>query len=255
MTKTLLITGGASGMGQAIAERFAADGHAVILADVNADGAELTATRIRSAGGEADALQCDVAIPEDCERAVRHALVSKGRVDVLVNAAGVWLEGAAETVTESQWDRVVDINLKGTFFMCRHAIPHLVQSGGVIVNIASDAGLVGNSGVAVYGASKGGVVLLTRALALELAPRGVRVVAVCPADVDTPMLQGQARDFGGGNPQAYLDALRAKYPQRERTRFITPQQVAALVAYLATDAAAPFTGTAIPFDHGITAGY
>lgn len=253
--KTVLITGGASGMGRAIAERFAADGWTALIADINADGAEAVAQQIRSGGAQADAIVCDVSRPDDCARAVRHALNGTGRLDVLVNAAGVWLEGPARAVSEAQWDRVLDINLKGTFFMCRHAIPHLVQQRGVIINIASDAGLVGNNGAAVYCASKGGVVLLTRALALELAPQGVRVVAVCPADVDTPMLQGQARDYGGDDPDAYLGALRAKYPQREHARFITPQQVAALVAYLATDAAAPLTGSAIPFDFGITAGY
>jgi NAD(P)-dependent dehydrogenase (short-subunit alcohol dehydrogenase family) len=253
--KAALISGAASGMGEATVQRLAADGWSVAIADINEVAAGQVAARLRAGGADAFAVVCDVARPADCEQAVAHAVARFGRIDALVNAAGVWLEGAADTVTEAQWDRVLDINLKGTFFLCRHAIPYLERQAGVIVNIASDAGLVGNSGAAVYCASKGGVVLLTRALALELAPRGVRAVAVCPADVDTPMLRGQARDHGGGDETRYMENLRRKYPQGQRARFITPQQVADLIAYLLSDSAAAITGSAIPFDYGITAGY
>lgn len=253
--RTVLVSGGASGMGEAAAQRLAADGWSVVIADIDGGRGREVAARLCAGGAEAGAVVCDVARPQDCERAVAHAIERFGRLDALVNAAGVWLEGTADTVTEEQWDRVLDVNLKGTFFLCRHAIPHLERRAGVIVNIASDAGLVGNAGAAVYCASKGGVVLLTRALALELAPRGMRAVAVCPADVDTPMLRGQARDHGGGDERGYLENLRRKYPQGPLARFITPQQVAGLIAYLLSDAAAPLTGAAIPFDYGITAGY
>jgi NAD(P)-dependent dehydrogenase (short-subunit alcohol dehydrogenase family) len=139
--------------------------------------------------------------------------------------------------------------------MCRYAIPHLERTEGCIVNLSSDAGLVGTAETAIYCASKGGVSLLTRSLALELAPKLVRVNAVCPNDVDTPMLAGQARDYGGGDPEGYLRALLAKYPQRERARFIRPEEVAALIAYLASPEAAPVTGACIPIDFGSTAGY
>jgi NAD(P)-dependent dehydrogenase (short-subunit alcohol dehydrogenase family) len=138
----------------------------------------------------------------------------------------------------------------------KHAVLQFKKQGGggVILNTASISGLVGLGG-SIYCASKGGVSLLTRSLALELAPRGVRVNAVCPNDVETPMLEGQARDYGGGDPRGYLDALLSKYPQGARARFIRPEEVAALVAYLASPEAAPITGACVPIDFGSTAGY
>jgi NAD(P)-dependent dehydrogenase (short-subunit alcohol dehydrogenase family) len=174
---------------------------------------------------------------------------------VLVTCAGVWVEGSSADMNEAEWDRVVDVNLKGTFFACRYAIPALERTRGSIINVASDAGLVGNAGAAIYSASKGGVVLLTRALALELAPRGVRVNAVCPADVDTPMLQTQAERYGRGNPQSYYDALLAKYPQKAHARFLNPEEVADAIVAIASPKLAPLTGAAIPLDFGMTAGY
>ena len=138
---------------------------------------------------------------------VSTAVAAAGALDVLVNAAGVWTEGPSHAVTENEWDRVLDVNLKGTFFCCRYAIPELKKTRGCIVNLSSDAGVCGTPETAVYSASKGGVTLLTKVLAIELAPDLVRVNAVCPADVMSPMLEGQARDFGGGDPEAYLRTL------------------------------------------------
>lgn len=185
---------------------------------------------------------------------VRAALDWGGRLDVLVNCAGVWVEGPSDTMTEADWGRVVDVNLKGTFFMCRHAIPPLEASGGCIVNISSDAGLWGNKGAAVYCASKGSVTVLSKALAVELAGRGVRVNVVCPGDVDSPMIEHQAQTFGGGDPDGYKRDLLAAYPQGAKARFIRPDEVAELIAYLASDRAMPITGAAISIDFGLTAG-
>jgi NAD(P)-dependent dehydrogenase (short-subunit alcohol dehydrogenase family) len=249
----VLITGGAGGIGRATAGRFLRDGATVVLADIDADGLA-TAEAALSGAGRVLTLGTDVTSVDEC-RAMVESAASEGPIDVLVNAAGVWTEGPTEEATEPEWDRTVGVNLKGTFFACRFAIPHLAATGGCIVNVASDAGLVGNPGNAVYNASKGGVTLLTRSLALELAPRGIRVNAVCPADVDTPMLAGQARDFGGGDPKGYLDRLLANYPQDETARFIRPEEVAELIAFLASAPAAPITGACIPIDFGVTAGY
>ena len=227
-----MITGGAGGMGRATAERMAADGDIVVLADRSADAlAELGATF--------DTVVTDVSVVADCERMVAETVERHDRLDVLVNCAGVWVEGRSAGMSEEQWDRTMDVNLKGTFFACRYAIPHLERTEGCIVNLSSDAGLVGTAETAIYTASKGGVSLLTRSLALELAPKGVRVNAVCPNDVDTPMLAGQARDFGGGDPDAYIAGLLSKYPQKERARFIRPEEIASLIAYLASPEAAP----------------
>jgi NAD(P)-dependent dehydrogenase (short-subunit alcohol dehydrogenase family) len=147
------------------------------------------------------------------------------------------------------------VNLKGPFFLAAAGIPHLAASRGCIVNVASDAGLVGNAGAAAYCASKGGLVLATRAMALELAPRGVRVNAVCPGDVDTPMIAFQAERYGGEDPQGYRARLLSRYPQGQAARFVRAEEVAEMIFYLASPAAAPVTGAALSIDFGITAGY
>jgi len=187
--KCILITGAASGMGLAFARRFAAAGADLALADIDAARAAATAAAL---GHQALALTADVAKPTDCAAMVADALARFGRLDLLINSAGVWVEGPAEEMTEAAWDRCLDINLKGTFFACRHAIPALRKTGGAIINIASDAGLMGSAGASIYCASKGGVVQLTRALALELAPDGVRCNAICPCDVETPIWRPMA---------------------------------------------------------------
>lgn len=253
--RAVLITGGAGGMGRAAAERFLALGDAVVIADISGEGLLSAVADLVGEGRTIDAAQVDVASVADCERMVAETVERHARLDVLVNGAGVWDEGPSVEMTEERWDRVLDVNLKGTFFACRSAIPHLERSEGCIVNISSDYGLVGGPGAAMYNASKGGVCLLTRSLALELAPNGVRCNAVCPGDVDTPMLHGQARDHGGGDPQGYLDGLLAHYPQGERRRFIRPEEVAALIAFLASPEAAPITGACLPIEFGVTAGY
>jgi NAD(P)-dependent dehydrogenase (short-subunit alcohol dehydrogenase family) len=249
--RVVLITGGAGGIGRATAARFHELGDTVVLTDVAADALGRTAEQL----GTPQPIVADVTAVADCERVVRETVERHERLDVLVNCAGVWVEGPTAEMTEEQFDHTMAVNLKGTFFMCRFAIPHLMDTEGCIVNLSSDVGLVGTGEAAIYCASKGGVSLLTKALGLELAPRGVRVNAVCPNDVDTPMLAGQARDFGGGDPEEYLRRLLATYPQKERSRFIRPEEVAALISYLASEEAAPVTGACIPIDFGSTAGY
>ena len=249
--KVVLITGGAGGMGRAIGTRFRRDGAAVVLADLSADALDEAAHQVTGA----DPVIADVTSVTDCERMVAKTLVLHGRLDVLVTAAGVWVEGPSAQMTEAQWDRTIDVNLKGTFFACRSAIPALIASEGCIVAISSDYGLVGGPGAAIYCASKFGVNGIVRSLALELAPQGVRVNSVCPADVDTPMLAGQARDFGGVDQAGYLAALMATLPQGDRARFIRPDEIASVVAFLASPEAAPITGLCMPVEWGVTAGY
>lgn len=242
--KTVLVTGGASGIGRGCAEAYAAAGASIAVADLAPTG--LPPNWL--------ALTCDVARVDQCETAIAETVRRFGRIDVLLNAAGVWVEGETATMSEADWDRVIDINLKGTFFMCRFAIPHLEQVEGQIVNIASDAGLIGNAGAAIYCASKGGVVLLTKALALELAPKGVRVNAICPCDVETPMLKFQAEKFGNGDPEAYVAKLRFGYPQGAKQRFATAQEIASFILAVSAPGLAPVTGAALSIDFGTTAG-
>jgi NAD(P)-dependent dehydrogenase (short-subunit alcohol dehydrogenase family) len=252
VSRVVLITGGAGGMGRAIASAFARAGDTVVIADRSRSSLEEAR---RADDAIASTIEADVSTAAGCSRMVGAAADRHGGLDVLVTAAGVWVEGASETMTESQWDRTIDVNLKGTFFSIGAAIPHLVEREGCVVAISSDYGLVGGPGAAIYVASKFGVNGLVRSLALELAPRGVRVNGVCPADVDTPMLAGQARDYGGGDETAYLAKLLTTLPQGERARFIRPDEVAAAVAFLASPAAAPITGVCLPVEWGVTAGY
>ena len=250
--RVALITGGAGGIGLATARRLAADGFRLALVDIDRAGLERATAEL---GPEtAHGIVADVSRVADCERAVAEAVGWGGRLDAVVTCAGLWVEGPSETMTEADWDRVVDVNLKGTFFVCSRAIPALVESGGCIVTVSSDAGLWGNKGAAVYCASKGGVTVFSKALAVELAPRGVRVNVVCPGDVDSPMIEYQARTFGGRDPDGYLRDLLAAYPQRP-ARFIRPDEVAELIAFLCSDRATPITGAAISIDFGLTAGY
>jgi NAD(P)-dependent dehydrogenase (short-subunit alcohol dehydrogenase family) len=244
--RVALVTGAAGGIGSAVARRFATAGWHVVGTDLVAPAA---------GSGVATGVAADLSSVADCRRLVADTVAAAGRLDALVNAAGVWTEGPSEDTAEADWDRVLDVNLKGLFFVTAAAIPHLVATGGAVVNLSSDAGIQGNAGAAVYSASKGGVTNLTRALALELAPRGVRVNAVCPGDVDTPMLQGQATDFGAGDPRGYLDGLLAHYPQGPgRARFARPEEVAEVVWFLAQPQAAPVTGANWAVDFGLSAG-
>jgi NAD(P)-dependent dehydrogenase (short-subunit alcohol dehydrogenase family) len=249
--KSVLITGGAGGMGLAFAERFHAAGASLALADI--DQARL-AQAVKTFAPDCLTIPSDVTRVEDCSRMVSETLARFGRLDLLINAAGIWVEGPAEDMSEAMWDRCIDINLKGTFFACRYAIPALEKSGGSILNIASDAGLMGSKGASIYCASKGGVVLLTKALALELAPRGVRCNAVCPCDVDTPMIDYQANTFGQGDPAAYKRALLTIYPQGARARFATAGEIAEFVFAVSSPSLAPLTGACLAIDFGTTAG-
>jgi NAD(P)-dependent dehydrogenase (short-subunit alcohol dehydrogenase family) len=248
------VTGAAGGIGGATVERFSAGGWAVALVDLDEAGARARVDELIAAGRPALAIAADVCRVASCDAAVAATVERFGRLDAVVNAAGVWREGPSAEVTEDDWDIVLDVNLKGTFFVTRAAIPHLERTGGIVLNLSSDAGIQGNAGAAAYCASKGGVSMLTKALALELAPRGVRVNAVCPGDVMSPMLRFQAERYGGGDPDGYLARLLSSYPQGERSRFIETDEIAELLWYLASPAAAPITGALLSIDFGLSAG-
>lgn len=253
--KVVVVTGGAGGIGKATASRFLSEAATVFVSDINKDGLMAAVEDLRPIGSNVYPLEVDVTRVVDCRRLVDSVVEQAGKLDVLVNAAGVWVEGPTEEMTEAMWDRTVDVNLKGLFFCCAAAIPELKKTEGCIVNLSSDAGVVGTPETAIYTASKGGVSLLTKSLAMELAPHGVRVNAVCPADVMSPMLEYQANEYGGGDPDGYYERLLDSYPQGERARFITPEEVAELVFYLASPSAAPITGALLNIDFGTTAGY
>ncbi len=247
----VVITGGGGGIGSAAAARFAQGGWRVAVADLDITRAEVVAAALDGAGL---AIHCDVTCPESCRRAITDTLAWAGRIDHVVAAAGVWTEGHIDSVTEAEFDRVMSVNIKGVFFTCQAATPALRVAKGSATLIASDAGVQANKGAAVYCASKGAVVLLAKTLALDLAADGVRVNAVCPGDVLTPMLQHQADAYGGGDPSGYLAALLAKYPQGNAARFIGADEVAEFLWFLAQPAARSITGAALSIDSGLSAG-
>jgi len=246
---TVLVTGAAGGIGGAVATRFLEGGWRVAAVDIQTiDSSEVDSSATTLC------IRADLLDVAQCRSAVAQAAAWAGRLDAVVNAAGLWTEGASAETTEAEWDRVLGVNLKGLYFVTSAAIPHLAASEGCVINLSSDAGIQGNAGAAVYCASKGGVSILTKALALELAPHGIRVNSVCPGDVDSPMLRGQAATFAVQDQQGYLDRLLAGYPQGSRARFIQPAEIAELIWFLAQSAAAPITGANISADFGLSAG-
>lgn len=241
-----LVTGAASGIGRETALRFAREGAAVCCVDVDEEGGAETVELVEAAGGEGVFVAADVSDEAAVGDAVTSTVDAFGGLDFLVNNAGV--EGANAPTGEQEtmdWNRVLGINLSGAFYGTKHALPHLLDGGGAVVNVASVAGLVGFEGIAPYVASKHGLVGLTKTTALEYATEGVRVNAVCPGVVDTPMVER----YGGGDEGA-AEAMTQMEPVG---RMADPAEIAASVVWLCSDDASFVTGTAIPVDGGLTA--
>ncbi|MFN4142495.1 SDR family NAD(P)-dependent oxidoreductase [Aestuariivirga sp.] len=245
--KRVLVTGGTRGIGHAAVTAFLGAGARVA---VNGRTEDSTRNALAALGGDAVAAPGDVASAAACRALVETAVAALGGLDVLVNCAGIAKGGPAEGVTEELWDATLDTNLKGTFFCSQAALPHLRSSRGNVVNLASDAGLIGEVGLAVYCASKGGVVNLTRSLALELAPE-VRMNCVCPGYVDTDMVRRDVID-ASADPEATEAALAASAPLN---RIASPAEIATAILYLASDHARFITGAAFQIDGGTTAGH
>jgi NAD(P)-dependent dehydrogenase (short-subunit alcohol dehydrogenase family) len=236
-SRVAFVTGAASGIGRATAARLAADGATVVGFDRRAEGP--TGVEV-IAGDVTDRAAVDAALARVVE--------THGRLDVVANVAGIAQIGRIEDITDDEWHRVLDVNLTGPFLVCRAAVPHLRATRGCIVNIASIAGVEGQAYTAAYCASKGGLVLLTRALAVELALEGVRVNCVCPAGVDTPLMLEVAENIPEGLEPRLFDRLQMLMPG-----VISPGEVADAVAYLASDAARNVTGHALTIDGGRSA--
>lgn len=241
--RIVLVTGGASGIGRATALLFAHEGAQVIVVDRDAAGGEHTTAEIHNAGGRGQFIRADVSVASDVERAVGNAAKAFGHLDIAVNNAGV--EGANATTreySEAEFDRVIATNLKSVWLCMKHEIGAMPDRGGAIVNVASVAGLVGFTEEPAYVASKHGVIGLTKVAALELAARKIRVNAVCPGAIETPMLH---RSTPGDELAAYVEQT----PQR---RVGKPEEIASAVLWLCSDASAFVTGVALPIDGGWT---
>lgn len=248
--KVALITGGASGIGRASALLFAQSGAEVAVVDVDEAGGATVVQEIKDEGGKACFIAGDITQAAECRLAVEESVKAFGNLHILVNSAGIVHRATILETSEEEWDRTLAVNLKGIFLACKYAIPEMIQvGGGAIVNISSGWGLAGGRQAAAYCASKGGVVLLTKAMALDHAHQNIRVNCVCPGDTDTPMLRTEARQLGF-SVEKYL----AGAADRPIGRLGTPEEIAQSVLFLASEAASYITGAVLVVDGGGLAG-
>lgn len=259
--KVALITGGTSGIGEATALLFAKEGAQVAITGRNAERGAEVARRIESLrraspsgqklaeAGQPLFVRADVSVASDCQRAVDETVRSFGRLDILFNNAGVFYPQTALECSEQEWDEQIDANLKGVFLMSKFALPILIaQKKGVIINNASGWGIVGGDHAVAYCASKGGVVLMTKAMAIDHGAQGIRVNCICPGDVETPMLPADAK-MRGLRWEDYI----AGCANRPLGRVGTAEEIAKAVLFLASDDSSFMTGAALVVDGGGTA--
>jgi NAD(P)-dependent dehydrogenase (short-subunit alcohol dehydrogenase family) len=242
--KTAIVTGAGAGIGRATARRLGAEGAAVACLDITTDACEQTAADIVDAGGKARAYACNVADKGSVTSTVDAVVADLGPPDVVCNIAGIGKFAHSHEQPLEEWQRIIDVNLTGTFLVSQAALPHLLENGGNIVNVASTAGLIGQPYSAAYCASKGGVVMLTKAMAYEYIERGIRVNAVAPGGIQTNLMESF------GFPENASRKL--FYKITSPMGFAQPEEVAGLMAFLASDEARYMTGTVVPIDGGMT---
>ncbi len=248
--KVALITGGNSGIGKATAILFAEEGARVCITGRNENRCEEVVKEITDGGGQAIYMIADVRFPDECQRTVDKTVKAFGRLDILFNNAGVYYPNTAVECSEEEWDLTIDINLKGTYLMSKFALPLMIsQKSGVIINNGSGWGIVGGNEAVSYCASKGGVVLMTKAMAIDHARQGIRVNCLCPGDVETPMLDEDARMRGLTWDEYHQQAV----AQRPMGRIGTPEEIARAALFLASDDSTFMTGATLVVDGGGTA--
>jgi NAD(P)-dependent dehydrogenase (short-subunit alcohol dehydrogenase family) len=249
--KVALITGATSGIGRATAVLFAGEGAAVAVVGRDTDRGHEVEEQIHSAGGRAIFIPVDVRRADDCERSVGETVAAFGRLDVLFNNAGVYVENDTLGCSEDEWDAQVDTSLKGAFLMSKFALPHMIAGGsGSIVNCASGWGIVGGEKAVAYCAAKGGMIVMTKAMAIDHGPQGIRVNAVCPGDTDTPMERVDAEHKGW----SWDEYVHWATDGRPIARMASPDEIARAVLFLASDESSFITGAVLPVDGGGVAG-
>lgn len=248
--KTAVVTGAGSGIGQAIAMRFASEGAHVQVLDVNSDAAEQTAKAIVEQDGSAVAWTCDVTDGQQVEQVMQGIVDQAGQLDILVNNAGVASIGSLTATSPEEMDRVYQVNVRGVYLCLHSAVPHMIKQGsGVILNLASIASLVGIKDRFAYSMSKGAVLTMTYSVAIDYIDQGIRCNCICPARIHTPFVDGYLKKHHAGNEDEVFEKL-SKY--QPIGRMGTPDEVAALAAFLCSDDAAFITGAAYPLDGGVT---
>jgi NAD(P)-dependent dehydrogenase (short-subunit alcohol dehydrogenase family) len=244
--KIAMVTGAASGIGRGIAFRVAEMGGALVLLDIDQERGRATSETITTLGGKSLFLHCDVQSAENCKRAVEQTIKHFGRIDILCNNAGVAIRKSVVDLREDEWDLAVDVTLKSVYLLSREAIPHMIRGGGgAIINTGSGWALKGGPQAASYCAAKGGVLNLTRAMAIDYGKHGIRVNCVCPGDVDTPMLRNECRQLGESTDQFMQEAAK-----RPIARVGTPDDVANAVLFLASEMSEWITGAHLVVDGG-----
>jgi NAD(P)-dependent dehydrogenase (short-subunit alcohol dehydrogenase family) len=244
--RVALITGGTSGIGRATAGLFAREGARIAITGRSEPRGQAVVAEITQAGGSALFIAADVRRAEDCRRAVEATVDAFGRVDILFNNAGVFFPKTVPDCTEEEWDDTIDVSLKGAFLMSKYTLPVMIaQHRGVVIHNSSGWGLVGGALGAAYCAAKGGLIVMAKAMAIDHAKQGIRVNCICPGDIDTPMLDDDARKRG-----VDLDAYLVTCADRPMGRIGTPDEIAKSVLFLASDDSSFMTGAALVVDGG-----
>lgn len=247
--KVAIVTGAGAGIGQAAALLFAKEGAKVAVADLNPNLGKETVDQIRQAGGNSYFIEADVAKAANVKRLIQETLRHYGRIDILVNNAGIYTKGDVLITSDEDWDRILDVNLKGVFLCCKYAIPEMIKVGkGSIVNVASEAGIVGIKNQVAYNVSKAAVIMLTKSIAIDFAPKGVRVNSVCPGTTETPLCRAAIQKEK--DPQK---ARRALEECRPANRLGRPEEIASAILVLASDELDYATGSVLVIDGGYTA--
>jgi NAD(P)-dependent dehydrogenase (short-subunit alcohol dehydrogenase family) len=247
--KVAIITGAGAGIGQAAALLFAKEGAKVVVADLDAKAGKETLNQIKKDGGDGLFIKVDVTQAKDVKKMVEETLKHFGRIDILVNNAGIYTKGDVVTTSEENWDKILNVNLRGVYLCSKYTIPEMIKKrGGSIVNVASEAGLVGIKNQVVYNVSKAAVIMLTKSMAIDFADKGIRVNNVCPGTTETPLVRMAIQKEK--DPEKARKALEECRPAN---RLGKPEEIASAILYMASDEPGYATGSSFVIDGGYTA--